>query len=102
MLYFTNYYIIKNSKYNYSDKINFPYLNSSYCNKPFELIQINSDKISLKNKIMNLVFKVRNLFVFNKRKSISVINFNDISFIEYLFLPINFNIQLIENQENFF
>lgn len=37
MVYLSNYIIISRSSFNYGEKVNFPYLNSSYTNQPFKL-----------------------------------------------------------------
>ena len=61
MKYFTNYIIIKYSKYEFKHEIDFPCLNSNYCDNPFEL-NFNDQDSNLQNN-----FTIHNYKLYLKR-----------------------------------
>ena len=64
IIYTTNYYLIKNSKYEYDQKIAFPYLNTKYCNNPF-IIPFNKlekiHKYGWKNHVLLSLIRMRKI-----------------------------------------
>ena len=102
MIYFTNYYLIKNSTYKYNQKIDFPYLNTDYCNKPFLLSHAiaNARNTSLKQLILLIVVKLRHqLCRFYYCKSTIGVLAPDYFFLtKIVTLPLYIRIKLLKNK----
>ena len=103
IIYFTNYYLINNSEYEYNQKIEFPYLNTDYCNKPFLLSHsiANARNTSLKQLILLIVVKLRHLLCrfYYCKSTVGVLAPNYFFLNNIISLPLYIRINLFKNKK---
>ncbi|MAG39039.1 hypothetical protein CMO90_03030 [Candidatus Woesearchaeota archaeon] len=103
MIYLSNYYIIKSSEYTYKEDVVFPYLNSKYCNAPFNVQFGQSEQLqsNYKSTVIIAIIYFRNIvnMLFKNRKSISIIHPDLFMATTLIKLPFSYKINLIKNKK---